>query len=81
MDDILRGLDIIFANLDILVFSRSHEEHKKLLRALFDKLKRYGILINSTKSAFRAPEVTFLGYKLSDEGVSHSGRTSDPSPR
>jgi cleavage and polyadenylation specificity factor subunit 1 len=69
MDDILRGLDFCFAYLDdILVFSRSREEHEQHLRALFDRLQRYGILINPAKCVFRAPEVTFLSYKVSTEG-------------
>jgi hypothetical protein len=69
MDDILRGLDFCFAYLDdILVFSRSLEEHEQHLRALFDQLLRYGILNNPAECVFRAPEVTFLGYKVSAEG-------------
>jgi hypothetical protein len=63
MDDILRGLDFCFAYLDdILVFSRSLEEHKQHLRALFTQLQRYRIIINPAKCVFREPEVTFLGY-------------------
>jgi cytoskeleton-associated protein 5 len=69
MDDILRGLNFCFAYLDdILVFSRSREEHEQHLRRLFEQLKRYGILINATKCIFRAPEVTFLSYMVSAEG-------------
>jgi hypothetical protein len=65
MDDILQGLDFCFAYLDdTLVFSRSREEHRQHLRALFDQIQRYGILINPAKCVFRAPEVTFLGYKV-----------------
>jgi hypothetical protein len=67
--DILWGLDFYFAYLDdILVFSRSLEEHEKHLRTLFDQLQRYGILINQAKCIFRAPKVNFLGYKISAEG-------------
>jgi hypothetical protein len=64
MDDILRGLDFCFVCLDdILISSRSLEENEQHIRALFDRLQRYGILINTAKSVFRAPEVTLLGYK------------------
>jgi hypothetical protein len=64
--DILRGLDFCFAYLDdILIFSRSLEEH---LRTLFDQLQRYGIRITPAKCVFRTPEVTFLGYKVSAVG-------------
>jgi cleavage and polyadenylation specificity factor subunit 1 len=69
MDEVLRGLDFCFAYLDdILVFSRSLAEHEDHLRALFGRLQKYGILVNPAKCVFSAPEVTFLGYKVSAEG-------------
>jgi hypothetical protein len=53
MDDILRGLDFGFTYLDdILIFSRSLEEHEQHLQALFDRLQRYGILLNLAKCVF-----------------------------
>ena len=52
MDDILRGLDFCLAYLD----------------DIFKQLQRYGIIINPSKCVFRAPEVTFLGCKVSAEG-------------
>jgi hypothetical protein len=62
MDNVLGGLDFCFAYLDdILVFSRSTEEHEQHLRILFEQLQRYGILINPAKCVFRTHEVTFLG--------------------
>jgi hypothetical protein len=68
MDDILRGLDFCFAYVDdILVFSQSHEDQERHLRAIFGRLQTYGILINPAKCVFRAFEVTFLGYRLSSE--------------
>jgi hypothetical protein len=66
MDDILRDSNC-FAYLDIPVFSRSLEEHEQHLRALFTQLQRYGI-IKPANCVFRAPEVTFLVYKVSAEG-------------
>jgi cytoskeleton-associated protein 5 len=69
MDDILRGLDFCFAYVDdMLVFSRSLEDHERHLRAIFSRLQTYGILINPAKCVFRASEVTFLGYRVFSEG-------------
>jgi hypothetical protein len=65
MDNNLWGFDYLD---DVLVFSRSLEEHEQHLRALCDRLQRYGILINLVRFIFRAPEVTFLGYKMSAKG-------------
>ena len=74
MDEILRGFDFCFAYIDdILVYSRSSEEHERHLRALFRQLQAYGILLNPSKCVFRAAEVTFLGYRI-------SGKVSQPLP-
>jgi hypothetical protein len=69
MDDILRGLDFCFVYLDdILVLSRSLEDHERRLRAIFGRLQTYGILIIPARCVFRASEVTFLAYKVSSGG-------------
>jgi hypothetical protein len=69
MDQVLRGLDFCFAYLDdILVFSRTLEEHEQHLRTLFGQLRMHGILVNPVKCVFSAPKVTFLGYKVSAAG-------------
>jgi hypothetical protein len=52
----------------ILVFSRSLEAYEQHVQVLFDRLQRYGVLIHPSKRVFRAPQVTFLGYKVSAEG-------------
>jgi cleavage and polyadenylation specificity factor subunit 1 len=69
MDDILRNLDFCFAYLDdILVFSRSPEEHRQHLQTIFPQIRAYGILIKPSKFVLRVPELTFLSYKISREG-------------
>jgi len=69
MDEILKGLDFCFAYIDdILVFSRSPQEHDQHLRTLFTKLQKCGILLNPSKCVFRVPEISFLEYKISSVG-------------
>jgi cleavage and polyadenylation specificity factor subunit 1 len=68
MGEILKDM-FCFAYLDnILVFSRSPEEHDQHLRSLFSQLKTYGILLNPSKCVFRAPVISFPGYKISSQG-------------
>lgn len=70
IDEVLQGLDFTFGYLDdILVFSKSPEENLQHLKVLFDRLKSYGILINTSKCVFGVSEVTFLGYHVSKEGI------------
>jgi len=66
MNEILKDLDFCFAYIDdILVFSRSPQEHDEQLRTLFPQLQTYGYLLNPSKCVFRVPEISFLGYKIS----------------
>ena len=65
MDEILKDFDFYFAYIDdILVFSRSPQEHDQHLRNLFTQLQNYGILLNPSKCVFRVPEISFLGTKF-----------------
>ncbi|XP_045764373.1 uncharacterized protein LOC123869707 [Maniola jurtina] len=70
MDEVLLGLDFCYGYIDdILVFSASPEEHKAHLRQLFERLRHYGVVINSSKSNIGQSEVVFLGYRVSSEGT------------
>lgn len=70
MDEVLRGLDFCYCYLDdILVSSRSSQEHENHLRVLFKRLAEYSVLINTTKCHLGKSKVTFLGYTLSAAGV------------
>jgi hypothetical protein len=73
MDEVLRRLEFCFPYPDdILVYSLSLKEHEWHLRILFRRLHTYGVIINSTKCVFRAPEVTFLGYKVPRQPTPHT---------
>lgn len=69
MDEVIRGLEFCFAYIDdILVVSKSEDDHLDHLRQLFDRLNHYGVVINPSKCVFAQPEVTFLGYTINAEG-------------
>lgn len=69
VDEMTRGLDFVYCYLDdFLVFSRSPEEHEDHLRQIFNRLKEYGMLVNTAKCVFGMEEVTFLGYRISESG-------------
>jgi len=68
IDEVLRGLDFCFAYIDdILVFSRTPQEHEHL-RTLFQRLFKYGVVVNQAKCIFGQTEATFLGYRISATG-------------
>ncbi|CAC5382706.1 Transposon Ty3-G Gag-Pol polyprotein [Mytilus coruscus] len=54
---------------DILVFSRSFEEHVNHLQLVFDKLISAGLTLKPGKCLFARKEVIYLGHTISKEGV------------
>jgi len=69
MDGVTRGLDFCFVYIDdILVASKDHEEHRKHLRILFERLRQHGVTINPAKCHLGKPVVTYLGYLIDEKG-------------
>lgn len=69
IDSVLRGLTFCFAYLDdVLVYSASREQHYQHLRAVFERLGKYGVVLNVAKCIFGQPEVDFLGHRISSAG-------------
>lgn len=70
VDEMTRGLDFVYCYLDdFLVFSRSQAQHEDHLRQVFTRLREYGMVLNTSKCVFGVPEVTFLGYRISESGT------------
>ena len=55
---------------DIIVFSRTPEEHIHRLRAVFEKLKAAGLKLKPSKCDFFNKEIKYLGHVVSEQGVS-----------
>ena len=69
MKKLLRGLDNVeFYWDDILIHTRTWEEHIKALRELFRRLLAAGMTIRPTKCLFGVNTVDFLGHHL-EEGL------------
>jgi len=70
LNHVLRDLDFVYSYIDdLLVASRSKEEHETHLRLLFECLNRHGICINISKCEFGVAEIDFLGYRISKNGI------------
>ncbi|KAK1670414.1 hypothetical protein QYE76_058573 [Lolium multiflorum] len=54
---------------DILVYSKSNEEHAKLLRLILEKLREHQLYAKFSKCEFCLSEVGFLGHVISKEGI------------
>lgn len=70
MDDVMRGLEFCYLYIDdILVYSRTPEEHAAHLRILFQRLQEYSLVVNPSKCKLAIPEITFLGYCINKDGA------------
>jgi cleavage and polyadenylation specificity factor subunit 1 len=54
---------------DVIVGSRSEEEHVRHLHLVFTRLQQYGLVLNMDKCQFGVQEVEFLGHDISSAGA------------
>ena len=55
---------------DVLIASRTREEHMKDVKAFLDRCLKHGITLNFKKLKFCQESVKFAGFVLSEEGIS-----------
>ncbi|MCG8077014.1 MAG: hypothetical protein JAY75_12315, partial [Candidatus Thiodiazotropha taylori] len=55
---------------DIIIFSKTFETHLNDLREVFERLKAANLKLSPEKSRFFCKEVTFLGHRVSSDGIS-----------
>ena len=54
---------------DIIIYSKTLEEHVKRLEAVFKKLSKAGLKLKPSKCEFFKSEITYLGHIVSSEGI------------
>ena len=70
MEIVIHNLSNILAYIDdLLVHTKDHGKHLEVLDELFTRLRKHGLKINLPKSFFGATEVSYLGFKLTPDGI------------
>ena len=54
---------------DIIIYSKTIEEHKQHLRVIFEVLRQNKLYINQKKSEFFLKEIQYLGHIISHLGI------------
>ena len=55
---------------DILILTDTQEEHLQNLEQVFQRFREHKLKLNAQKSEFCVSEIPFLGYKISEKGLS-----------
>jgi hypothetical protein len=75
MDIVLRnlvGTDCLCYINDNIVFSKTAKEHAEKLEKVLERIDKASLRLHPGKCAITQPEVNYLGYMLSEKGVSAS---------
>ena len=71
MNDLIFQILLVYLD-DLLVYSKTFEEHLQRLQTVFDRLREVGLKLNPDKCQFAKRSVEYLGYTVSSEGISTS---------
>jgi transposase InsO family protein len=55
---------------DLLCHTQTHTEHLQVLQECFDRMIQFNLKFNIKKCCFGSTSVTYLGFQISEEGVS-----------
>ena len=72
MECVLCGLNWKIALIyldDVLIYSRTFEDHLKHLRLVFDRFREAGLKMKPSKCHFGKKKVRYLGHVISKEGI------------
>ena len=72
MQNCLGELNLTYALIyldDVIVFSRTEEDHLTRLRVVFEHFWEHSLKLKPSKCHFLWKEITFLGHKMSEEGM------------
>jgi hypothetical protein len=71
MELTVKGLHIVIVYIiyDLLVHDSEHVSHRKSLQSLIDRLRKANLKLNLTKCNFGSTNVTYLGFRLTPEGI------------
>ena len=67
--DLIRGGKILIFFDDILIATEELAEHLEILRKVFETAGRAHLMFRMDKCSFAVEEITYLGYRVSGEGI------------
>ena len=66
----MKGIDNVIVYIDdLLLHTATHAHHRQQLQKLFDRLRQSGLKVNLKKCEFGATNVSYLGFRLTPNGI------------
>lgn len=65
----LLDISVVIYLDDILIFSKTIEEHRQVVRDVLQRLKNHGLYVKLSKCEFHCSSVEFLGMIVSSQGL------------
>ncbi|PAA92161.1 hypothetical protein BOX15_Mlig008949g9 [Macrostomum lignano] len=70
IDSVFHGLSFVISYIDdVLIFSKTREDHYSHLEQVLDRLRTHGLQVHLKKCEFFQSEVDFLGHRVTPEGI------------
>ena len=72
MSELMEGFDYVRTYIDdlLVISSGTFEEHLNQLSKVLRRLEEAGLKVNAKKSFFCQPELEYLGYWITQKGIS-----------
>jgi hypothetical protein len=70
VEAVVQGLKNVLVYIDdLLVHSHTHDQHREQLQQLFNRFRAHGLKANIKKCVFGSKNVSYLGFRLTEEGI------------
>ena len=70
INEVLTDCNFALGHLhDIIIFSKTEEEHLQHLEEIFERLRKAGLKLKLQKCSFFKKHIQYLGHLISDEGI------------
>ena len=70
VEHVLDGIPNVIVYIDdLIIHTNTHRKHRETLRLVFDRLRANNLKVNLKKCEFGSTNVSYLGFRLTPEGI------------
>ena len=70
VETVLKDISNVIVYIDdLIIHTSTHRKHRETLKLVFDRLRANNLKVNLKKCEFGSPSVSYLGFRLTPEGI------------